>query len=213
MAARRFAPSILRVALATTATVAITYQLAVLHERGTLRVGNFFSFFTIQSNVLAVCLLALLAIVRKEERTPTFDAARGAVTLFISTTGVVFALLLEGHQETVQTAVPWVDTVVHKVIPAAVFLDWLLDPPRHRLPWRTVGLWLTYPAAWFAYTLVRGAVEGWYPYPFVDVHALGYGGVLGRAAILLPCFAAAAVVVAWIGNRRVGAAPRSALAT
>ncbi|MDT7805772.1 MAG: hypothetical protein QOI78_9205, partial [Actinomycetota bacterium] len=34
-----------------------------------------------------------------------------------------------------------------------------------------------YPAAWLAFTLPRGAITGFYPYPFVDAGALGYGRV------------------------------------
>ena len=128
MRARSLVPSVVRLAFAAAAVVAITYQLAVLHAHGVLRPGNFFSFFTIQSNVLAACLLALLAMVRRAERTPAVEIVRGAVTLYISITGAVFALLLDGHQEAVQTAVPWVDTIVHRVIPLAVLVDWIADP-------------------------------------------------------------------------------------
>jgi hypothetical protein len=41
----------------------------------------------------------------------------------------------------------------------------------------------------------------WYPYPFVDVSELGYGGVLVRAAALAACFAVAGAVLFWVGNR------------
>ena len=40
---------------------------------------------------------------------------------------------------------------------------------------------MLHPVAWLAFTLVRGALIGWYPYPFVDV------GVLGRATVALNC--------------------------
>jgi hypothetical protein len=78
----------------------------------------------------------------------------------------------------------------------------LLDPPRHRLPLRLSAAWLAYPAAWLAYTLVRGADTGWYPYPFVDVDKLGYGGVAWRCALLLVGLAAAACAFLAVGNAR-----------
>jgi hypothetical protein len=55
---------------------------------------------------------------------------------------------------------------------------------------------------WFGYPLARGAAEGWYPYPFVDVNALGHGGVVWRSAIFLIAFFGAALAVAAVGNRR-----------
>lgn len=32
-----------------------------------------------------------------------------------------------------------------------------------------------FPFCWLAFTLIRGAIIGWYPYPFIDVTSLGYG--------------------------------------
>jgi len=209
---RDFLLNVGRVAFAATAVVAMTYQLASSSDRPGFDAGNFFSFFTIQSNILAAALLALTAIVHRRERTPLFDALRGAVTLYIAITGVVFALLLSGLQESLQTPVPWVDFIVHKLIPIVVVADWLIDPPRHRLSLGMGALWLCFPAAWLVYTLVRGASVDWYPYPFVDVSKLGYDGVLLRSAVLLLAFAAAAVSFVVIGNRRAAARPREHLA-
>lgn len=176
------------------------YQFAATADSG-FRQANFFSFFTIQSNIVAVAVLCLLVIVRRNERTPLFDGARGAAVLYMAITGVVFALLLSGLQEELQTTIPWVDFVVHKLMPVVLVVDWLLDPPRHRLPLWVAGAWLTYPFAWLVYTLVRGEIVNWYPYPFVDVSRLGYDGVLGRSVFLLAGFTLASAAMLWIGNR------------
>jgi hypothetical protein len=130
--------------------------------------------------------------------------------LYVAITGIVFAVLLAGHQEDLDTHIAWVDFVVHRLIPIVVVADWLMDPPRHRLPLRIAAAWLGYPVLWFAYTLIRGAGVDWYPYPFVDVTRIGYGGVAWRAAIMAVAFAGAAVAFAAVGNAR--SAPRSASA-
>ena len=179
----------------------MTYQFASLNGPGYAK-GNFFSFFTIQSNILAVAALFLLVLVPRERRTALFEGARCAAVLYIAITGVVFAVLLAGLQEELQTTIPWVDFVVHKLMPVVLVADWLVDPPRRRLPWWTVAAWLAYPFAWITYTLVRGEVVDWYPYPFVDVSKLGYGGVLGRSVGLAAGFAVAAAALLWLGNRR-----------
>jgi hypothetical protein len=199
--------NVARLAFATAGIVAMTYQFAALNTEPGYAKGNFFSFFTIQSNILAVAALYLLVLVPRERRSPLFDGARSGAVLYIGITGVVFALLLSGRQEDLQTAIPWVDFVVHKLIPVVLVADWLADPPRHRLPWWTVLAWLGYPVAWFVYTLVRGDIVDWYPYPFVDVSELSYGGVLGRGVGFLLAFAVAAAALLWLGNAR--ARPRS----
>ena len=114
----------------------------------------------------------------------------------------MFALLLAGLQEELQTTIPWVDFVVHKLMPVVLVADWLIDPPRHRLPRWTVLAWLLYPVAWIAYTLARGEIVDWYPYPFVDVSRLGYDGVLVRPVGLFVGIAAAGAAFLWLGNRR-----------
>lgn len=192
-----------RLAAVTATVVAMTYQFATLDATlPTFSAGNFFSFFTIQTNILAALVLTATTIVRREERTALFDALRGAGTLYIAITGVVFALLLSGHQENLDTHIGWVDFVVHRLIPIVAVADWLIDPPQNRLPMRTAVIWLAYPLAWFVYTLARGPGADWYPYPFVDVDKLGYGGVLWRSAVLFVAFLGAALAFVWVGNLR-----------
>jgi len=195
--------NVFRLGFAAASIAAMTYQFAATADSGFQKV-NFFSFFTIQSNLLAVATLCLLVLVRRDERTPLFDAVRTGVVLYMAITGIVFAVLLSGLQEELQTTIPWVDFVVHKLMPVVLVVDWIVDPPRHRLPLRAAAAWLAFPFAWFLYTLARGASVDWYPYPFVDVDELGYGGVLGRALVLLVGFALAAVALLLLGNRLAG---------
>jgi hypothetical protein len=196
-----------RVAFATLAIVAMTYQFASSADTA-FRKANFFSFFTIQSNILGVAALCALVLVPRARRSAVFDGARSAAVLYMAITGVVFALLISGLQEELQTTVPWVDFVVHKLMPVVLVADWLLDPPRHRLPRTVVLAWLAYPLAWLGYTFVRGEGEAWYPYPFVDVTKLGYDGVLARSAALAVGFALAGAALLWLANRRAGGPAR-----
>ena len=71
---------------------------------------------------------------------------------------------------------------------------WLFLAPRMRLRWKEVWGWLVYCAVYLVYILARGAVSGLYPYPFVDVNALGYKGVVVNAAMFTMVFAALGLV-------------------
>lgn len=57
---------LLRVAFATLAVVAITHQLTRLQEHSGFNPANFFSFFTIQSNILAATMLVVAKITVRE---------------------------------------------------------------------------------------------------------------------------------------------------
>jgi hypothetical protein len=75
---------------------------------------------------------------------------------------------------------------------------------------QTALVWLVYPLAWFAYTLIRGSVADWYPYPFVDVSRHGYGGVLLQALVFTAAFAVGAAAFVLIGDRRLPSGPETA---
>jgi hypothetical protein len=113
--------------------------------------------------------IGLLSAARGSSR---FASLRGASVLYMLTTGIVYAVLLSGHHN----SIPWVNTVLHRVMPIAVAFDWLIDPPRAPLqPRRAVLAWMAFPVLYIAYTLVRGPIAHWYPYFFVNpAHSGGY---------------------------------------
>jgi len=91
MTPRRYAHDAARLAFAAVGVAAIAYMVAYLKTTpgAHFRPGNFFSFFTIQTNLFAIATLCAVVVVRREERCRLVDAVRGAVTLYISITGVV----------------------------------------------------------------------------------------------------------------------------
>lgn len=118
----------------------------------------------------------------------------------MSVTGVVFAVLLSGTN--VDTAIPWVNSVVHELMPMVVVADWLLDPPQTRLTLRQGALWLAYPLAWIVYELIRGSITGKYHYPFLNPVNGGYGSVAFYCVAVLVLILIVCAVVVWLGNVR-----------
>lgn len=148
--------------------VAIVAQLVDEIDDGR-SVGNMFSFFTIQSNLVAAAVL-LWGATRDPERRDagTVDVVRGAAALYMTITGIVYGLLLSGYTGDLQTSIPWVNTALHRVIPIVMFVDWLLVPPRTKLTVRRGIVWLAFPALYGLYTWLRGPIVDWYPYPFMN---------------------------------------------
>ena len=187
-----------RLGFATLTVVAIAVQAADLNARGILVPSNFFSYFTIQSNVIAVAVFLGSVAWWRTSPSAAWELVRGASVLHMTTTFVVFAVLLSGTD--VDTAIPWVDTVLHRVMPLAVMADWVIDPPRHHVPIRTSLRWTTFPLVWLAYTLVRGVIVGWYPYPFLDPADGGYASIAVYVAAILVLGIVLCMVIAWVGN-------------
>ncbi len=187
-----------RAGFAVLTLVAIAAQALDLQSRGVLVPANFFSYFTIQSNLIAVAVF-LIGVARwRTPTSPTWELVRGQAVLVMTITFIVFALLLSGTN--VDTALPWVNAVVHQVMPIAVIVDWLIDPPRYRISFATSLRWTIYPVIWVAYTLIRGALVDWYPYPFIDPANGGYGTVATYVVAILAFGVVLCAVIAWVGN-------------
>jgi hypothetical protein len=168
-----------------------------LSGKGVLDPLHYFSYFTIDSNLLAAATFLILAA-RRGERSASFENVRGLAVICMTITGVVFTLLLSGTD--VDTAIPWVNDVVHAVMPMVVLADWLLDPPRSRLSYRQGLLWVVYPGIWLAYTLVKGPIVGKYPYPFLDPANGGYGSVAIYALAILVMMSLVTLAAIWVAN-------------
>lgn len=54
------------------------------------------------------------------------------------------------------------------MIPIYAVADWLLFGDRPALPFSKLWLMLIYPLIWLGVILVRGATDGWVPYPFLN---------------------------------------------
>lgn len=134
---------------------------------------NFFSFFTIESNIIAAATLLTAGLATVLGARPrTLDYMRGAATIYTTITGITYVLLL--RDVGVDTAVPWVNTVLHYIIPVVMLVDWFVDLPKVRIRLGKAMAWLVFPIAYLAYSLVRGPLVGWYPYPFLDPRPGGY---------------------------------------
>lgn len=193
-----------RLAVAALVLVAVGTQLANSSGRG-FSAANFFSFFTIQSNLLgAAAFIAAALAPRRTRQSFGLSLFRGAATLYMAITGVVFSLLLRGLQESLQTTVPWINTVLHYLFPLVIVVDWLLDRTVRGLRTRDGLLFLIYPIAYLAYSLIRGPIVDWYPYPFIDPRATGYGQVVIGSLVVAVVAVAAATLLCWASRVDLG---------
>lgn len=165
---------------------------------------NWLSKFTIESNVLAAVVLlggAILPVTVLTSR--GWDRARGAAVMYMATTFVVYGLLIDGFDNPLTTSRHWTHTVLHQVIPIVIVLDLLIRPLVHRLTWRDALRWCVYPIIYLIYSLVRGAITGWYPYTFIDPgRAGGYGGVARYSLGITIGFLVLAFLIVWLSNLR-----------
>jgi hypothetical protein len=162
-----------RIGFAVLAAVALAYAFG--HRAPGASAANYFSFFTILSNILGTGVLLYGGVATAAGWPPVPDALRGAAALYLAATGVVYGLLLTGLDP--GNLAEWVNTTLHRIMPVVLVADWLLVPPDRPVRWRRAAWWLAFPVCYLVYALLRGPLVHWYPYPFVDPRPHGYGHV------------------------------------
>lgn len=194
---------LVRALLAMLVLIAVIRQLFVVYDQPDPAPVNFFSFFTIQANLIAATVWLLGAW--RPGLTASRPLLRGAATSYLLITAIVYFTLSfdQNKDDLLALTAWWVNALTHQVLPLAVLIEWVLVPPRRSIGWRIALAWLLYPVAYFAYSMIRGFFSGWFPYPFLQPgYWGGYSGVLLNAAILLAMMVPIVLAVGWIGTRR-----------
>ncbi|HEX4401064.1 MAG TPA: Pr6Pr family membrane protein [Galbitalea sp.] len=178
----------------------------------TFQIVNFFSFFTIESNVFSVVVLAIGAIFvfMKRDDPRWYTIFRVMVVTYMGVTGIVYNLLLRGIELPQGTTVEWSNEVLHVVAPAYLIIDWLFAPGRTPLPWRTIRAIVIFPIVWAGYTLIRAPFaidertnKPWYPYPFLDPSLAneGYWSVAFYVVLIAIFFGLVGAGAIWVSRR------------
>jgi len=165
------------------------------------RVFNVFCFFTVQSNVI-VALTSMLLALDLDRSSTVFKTFRLTGVVAIAITGVVYHSVLAGLQELTGWGLV-ADQALHTVSPIMAVVGWLVFGPRGLTSARIVWLSVIFPICWFVFTLVRGEIVGFYPYPFVDVADIGYLRVLVNAVLVAVLYIGVAAG-AQVLDRRLG---------
>ncbi|MBP6876777.1 MAG: Pr6Pr family membrane protein [Phenylobacterium sp.] len=181
-------------ALAAWSGLLLQYFLMVQGQAGAdfaTRTVNFFSYFTILSNLLAALAMSAptLAPASPLGRFFAGPAVRTAVVLYTSVTTVTYMTVLQGLWNPRGLHLV-ADITLHYVTPTLFLLDWLAFTPRGALRPAMALAWLAFPLGFGAYSLARGPFAGFYPYPFLDVSDLGYARVLANMGVMGALFLA-----------------------
>ncbi|HEU4807709.1 MAG TPA: Pr6Pr family membrane protein [Homoserinimonas sp.] len=159
-----------RILVALTGIAALAGDFNYSLGTNPLAIGNFFSYFTVQSALIAVTVFVMGAVygLRNQLDPLWLEMVRILMTVWVIVSGIVFAVILvEGSLRGVPVWAPWSSQLLHFWIPAYALIDWLIAPGRD-VPWRTVGYIMVFPLAWVFYTMIRGSLVHWYPYFFLD---------------------------------------------
>lgn len=158
------------------------------------RVFDFFTYFTIWSNIIVAIVMAML-FVRPSRDSFWFRAVRLSALLMIVVTGIIYNVVLAADAK-LQGLEVVSNLFEHILTPIVTLLVWLIAGPRGWFSWRIIGASLIVPVAWLIFALIRGAFINAYPYGFLDVATYGYSTVLTNVAGIV-AFAVFLCLILW----------------
>jgi len=188
-------------AIVTSASLVFQLVLALDYSFGLGRtlaaaLGVFFGYFTVLTNLLvaATCACAAWAPASAPGRQLGRAPAAAGIAASITLVGLGQYFLLS-DTAAIDGPQRLADVLLHYVTPPAYVLWWWLGARTAPLRWSHALAWCAYPVGYFVVTLLRGELTGLYPYPFVDLAALGIEHTMANALALLGVFAAIGLVL------------------
>ena len=160
---------------------------------------GFFSYFTIMSNAFATGIFLYIGLQHNDRLSKKLESFFGATVVYMFITGLGYWVLLSNT--VYPEMIPWVNIIIHAVMPIAVFIGWIIYEHSHTLETDLAFSWISFPFIFLVYTLLRGVMVNWYPYPFLDPRtSMGYFRVFEYAVAFTIGFYIVGQVIIRIGN-------------
>ncbi len=198
--------------LVTLAALGVQYALLVDRMNGDIGAATlrFFTYFTLLSNIIGAAAFVFPALAPRSAPGGFFErpALRTAATLYLLVVGAVYHTILASRWDPQGWQLA-ADIVLHTAAPLAILIDWLFLTPKRGLKLSMTPPALLFPLAFGLWVLALGAANGFYPYPFLDVTALGYPQVAFNLAVLFAMFAGLCAGMVAAGRCLPGAAQQS----
>lgn len=167
----------------------------------TAAVIEFFSYFTILSNLLAV--LAYLGSLLNRQTGPAAFFARPrvktAIALYIAVVGLVYVLVLRQIWDP-QGLAKLADVALHYVTPVLFLLYWLFFVDKSSLDYAAIPAWLIFPVVYAVYVVARGLITGVYAYPFLEIDKIGIKRVALNIVVLMAAFGGIGAILVVVGR-------------
>lgn len=141
----------------------------------------FLSYYTVQSNIIVLIILLLQIInhfkqinLFREEH--IFQNIKGAGTIIILITGIIFITLLTKYTKDWSGYRLISSYLLHYISPLMVLIDYLFfDNLTKKLNYKKTIIWLVYPLCYYLFGIFRILfIDGFIPYPFMDIKGLGF---------------------------------------
>lgn len=196
-------------AICAVASVGVLMQTGIIGG-GILNLGTL-NYFTVLSNLLVAFYFLVDAVwmlnhLGKAKRGGEWQIKfKHAVLMCIVLTGVIANTLIAGQFSNQTGAMATSMMLLHICTPVMAVLDWILFERKGQIRPGEPFVWMVLPLLYFAYVMVAVGVFGFdfsplqtgsrYPYPFIDLDALGIQQLLANVGLIAVAFLIVGYVV------------------
>lgn len=176
----------------------VVWQVSDRLAANLFRPFEYFAYFSIVSSILAglVLTFAGLLLLQGKDETERMHTWRLIATVSMIIVGVVYHWLLgDTAIDPRDIGYEWPrvpNLVIHTYAPIAIFVDYLISIKGYRPAWKKAWWVVVYPLTWLGFSVVRGLMDGWWPYWFINPNSEGgivgmltYVGIIAAAFIAL----------------------------
>jgi hypothetical protein len=194
--AGRSSAHIFRIIVAIVAWFALILQQYILIDNtpgnGLTPLGavwRFLIFFTVLSNLFVAISLTVVIIAPSSSAGRFFQkpSVVAGIGVYIFIVGLVYNIMLR-HIWSPVGRDRIADESLHVAVPLLYLLYWLIYASKKGLQWKHIFYWLSFPALYIVYVIIRGSIEGFYPYYFINPNELGVSKVVINSIVLLAAF-------------------------
>ncbi|MHA1228721.1 MAG: Pr6Pr family membrane protein [Candidatus Hodarchaeales archaeon] len=158
------------------------------------KIFGVYRYFTMQTNLMVLVWLVLAVLwMKNPDRMDNLNGiVRGAITLYITVTFLVFAIVLSPlyHPSGFEG---FLNLSLHYIMPIAFIIDFFATEELN-YKWRFTLYWLIYPLCYLVFSLIHGLTTGDFIYPFLNFETLGFEKLIISLIILVGLFIFLSVV-------------------
>lgn len=162
----------------------------------------FLSYFTVTTNIIVALCFTTLWLFEESSLGKFFakSTTLTAITVYITVVSLVYNAILRG----LVSPVGWArvaDEMLHVVDPLIFIAFWIFYVDKTKLEYKEAKIWMIYPLLYVVFVVIRGAIVGQYPYPFINVTDLGYPKATINAIVVLIIFYLLSLFLIFIGKK------------
>lgn len=139
--------------------------------------------FTIQSNII-VTIIFIIALLKKNSKSYLLDLLKNSALVYMIIIMATYHFILARGGEYSGTRVI-TNFTLHYLIPILVFINWIFFEEKRWYSYNTIFFTLAFPLLYGVISLIRGMIDGFYPYFFLNPNIPFPDGVGNHINVLL----------------------------